>query len=268
MIPMQAQIQDGWAAATLHLKSALLCSDVHLSDDTPALTQAFTAWLSRQAQQTQPEVILILGDLFDAWVGDDVLHAAASPMVKSVMDCLAAIRAQGIAVGLMHGNRDFLLGELFARQCGAQLLQDPCVLAINGGMKIALTHGDALCTQDTDYQQFRQQVRSAVWQREFLSQPLAQRLMVAKQLREKSEIEKGTKSMAIMDVTLADAELLADRLKADLLLHGHTHRPGCSAMPRGKLRWVLSDWEVDAHGAVARGGGLWADAQGVRPVHA
>ena len=266
MTPMQAQIEDGWAAATLHLKSALLCSDVHLSDDIPALTKAFTAWLTDQTQQTQPEVILILGDLFDAWVGDDVLHTAASPMVKSVMDCLSAISARGIRLGLMHGNRDFLLGESFSRQCGAQLLQDPCVLAIDSGMKIALTHGDALCTQDTDYQRFRQQVRSAAWQKEFLSQPLAQRLAVAKSLRAKSEIEKGTKSMAIMDVTLADAELLADRLDADLLLHGHTHRPGCSAMPNGKLRWVLPDWEVDARGAVLRGGGLWADAKGVRPV--
>lgn len=266
MIPMQAQIQDGWAAAKLHLKSALLCSDVHLSDDTPALAQAFTAWLSHQVQQTRPEGVLILGDLFDAWVGDDVFQTDTSPMMKLVMDCLAAISAQGIMLGVMHGNRDFLLGESFAGRCGAQLLHDPCVLAIDGGMKIALTHGDALCTQDTDYQRFRQQVRSASWQKEFLAQPLAQRLMVAKDLRAKSEIEKGTKSMDIMDVTLADAELLADRAKADLLLHGHTHRPGCSAMPNGRLRWVLPDWEVDAHGALIRGGGLWADAKGVRPV--
>lgn len=266
MTPMQAQIQDGWAAATLHLKSALLCSDVHLSDHNPALTQTFTNWLSRQAQQTQPEGLLILGDLFDAWVGDDVLRTAASPMVKSVMDCLAAISAQGILLGLMHGNRDFLLGKFFASQCGAKLLQDPCVLAIDGGMMIALTHGDALCTQDTDYQRFRQQVRDAAWQKEFLAQPLSQRLAVAKSLRANSEIEKGGKSMDIMDVTLADAESLADRLNADLLLHGHTHRPGCSAMPHGKLRWVLPDWEVDAHGALIRGGGLWADAKGVRPV--
>ena len=266
MTPVQAQIQDGWAAATLHLKSALLCSDVHLSDHTPALTQAFTTWLSSQVQQSQPQGVLILGDLFDAWVGDDVLRAAASPMVTSVVDCLAAISARGIRLGLMHGNRDFLLGESFARQCGAQLLQDPCVLAIDGGMKIALTHGDGLCTQDIDYQRFRQQVRSTAWQKEFLSQPLAQRLAVAKSLREKSEIEKGAKSMEIMDVTLADAELLVDRVHADLLLHGHTHRPGCSAMPNGKLRWVLTDWEVDARGAVMRGGGLWVDATGVQPI--
>lgn len=263
---MQTQPQGSGISATLHLKSALLCSDVHLSDDIPALTRAFTAWLSHQAQQAQPEAVLILGDLFDAWVGDDVLHATDHPMVNSVVDCLAAIGKQGITVGLMHGNRDFLLGESFARQCGAQLLQDPCILAIDGGMKIALTHGDQLCTQDIDYQRFRQQVRSAAWQREFLSQPLSQRLMVAKNLREKSEMETGAKSMAVMDVTLTDAELLVERLEADLLLHGHTHRPGCAAMPSGKLRWVLSDWEVDARGAVIRGGGLWTDAQGVRPV--
>lgn len=266
MTAMQAQRQDERAVATLHLKSALLCSDVHLSDNAPELTQGFTAWLSDQAQQARPEAILILGDLFDAWVGDDVLQRADSPTVKSVVDCLAAVSGLGVTVGLMHGNRDFLLGEVFADHCGARLLPDPCVLAISSGMRIALTHGDGLCTQDTGYQQFRQQVRSVAWQQTFLAQPLAQRLLAARQLREKSEIEKGTKSMEIMDVTPTDAELLANRLQADLLLHGHTHRPGCSAMPNGKLRWVLPDWEVNHRGEIIRSGGLWVDANGVRPV--
>ncbi|MBU3724812.1 MAG: UDP-2,3-diacylglucosamine diphosphatase [Burkholderiaceae bacterium] len=251
---------------TLALDSALLCSDIHLSDDRPQLTNAFTAWLSQQAKKAQPDAILILGDLFDAWVGDDATSATDSPMVNSVINCLAAISGRGITVGLMHGNRDFLIGESFARQCDATLLADPSVLAIAGGMRIAITHGDQLCTQDTDYQRFRQQVRSAAWQKEFLSRPLQERLAVAKGLRAQSEIEKGSKSMAIMDVTLSDAELLVDRLQADLLLHGHTHRPGCTSMPNGKLRWVLPDWDVDADGAVIRGGGLWADAEGVRPV--
>lgn len=263
---MQAHRPTQAAVATLHLESALLCSDLHLSDETPQLTQAFVAWLTRAAQQTAPKAVLILGDLFDAWVGDDVLQSATSPTADAVISCLTALGRQGIVVGLMHGNRDFLLGEVFAQACGATMLQDPCTLAIEGGMQIALTHGDQLCTQDTDYQQFRQQVRSAAWQAQFLAQPLAQRLAVAKSLRAKSEIEKGGKSMAIMDVTLTDAELLTDRLGADLLLHGHTHRPGCTAMPHGKLRWVLPDWEVDAAGKMLRGGGLLADAHGVRPV--
>ncbi len=180
-------------------------------------------------------------------------------------ELLSQIAAQGVRVGLMHGNRDFLLGSAFAEQAGAFLMQDPFVLRVRSGMTLALTHGDQLCTADTAYQAFRQQVRQPGWQQQFLAKPLTERLAIATALRNTSESEKSQKPMQIMDVTVTEAALLTDQLNADLLLHGHTHRPGCSPMPNGKLRWVLPDWSA---GEVSppRGGGLWVDAGGVAPV--
>jgi UDP-2,3-diacylglucosamine hydrolase len=168
----------------------------------------------------------------------------------------------------MHGNRDFLIGEQFAKQCNAQLLADPCVLTMSSGATIALTHGDQLCTQDSDYQGFRQQVRAPSWQHDFLAKPLNERLEVAHHLRAQSELEKKTKSMEIMDISPQEAETLAEQLAVDVLLHGHTHRPGVSPMSNGRKRWVLPDWEINASGALHRGGGLLINQNGIEVISA
>jgi UDP-2,3-diacylglucosamine hydrolase len=197
-----------------------------------------------------------------------VLESGQSQCAQTIANLLELQALKGIRIGLMHGNRDFLMGERFARRCKAQWLDDPCVLKMPSGLTVALTHGDHLCTQDLDYQAFRKQVRTAAWQHDFLAQPIAQRLEVANRLRSQSEHEKKIKSMEIMDVTLTEAESLAQRLHADILLHGHTHRPGCSLMSNGKKRWVLPDWEVNASGELCRGGGLLIDSRGVEVINA
>ena len=255
-------------AATWASHSVLLCSDIHLSDANPALTAAFCAWIERSSQQLSPESLLILGDLFDAWVGDDVLTSHQSECATTVANLFELQALKGIRIGLMHGNRDFLMGQQFAHQCNAQLLADPCLLTMSSGATIALTHGDQLCTHDSDYQRFRQQVRAASWQHDFLAKPLHERLEVAHHLRAQSELEKTTKSMEIMDITPQEAETLAEQLATDVLLHGHTHRPGCSLMSNGRQRWVLPDWEVNASGELHRGGGLLINQHGIEVISA
>jgi UDP-2,3-diacylglucosamine hydrolase len=259
------------SAPEIALRSALLCSDTHLSHHRPALTRAFLQWLKQETVNAtrKPGALIILGDLFDAWIGDDLLDCvgeADTACICEVMEALRTIYAQGIAIYIAHGNRDFLIGKKLANQCGAHLLQDPSVLAIENGPRIALTHGDVLCTRDIGYQQLRQTVRNPGWQAEFLAKPLAARIAIAAELRAKSGMEKAGKAEEIMDVTIEEAQILTDRLGADILLHGHTHRPGASLMPNGKVRWVLPDWEVDTGGSLVRGGGLWVDSAGIQPV--
>jgi UDP-2,3-diacylglucosamine hydrolase len=252
---------------SLSCQSALLCSDVHLSDDTPLLADAFLAWLHQRCliDTTRPQWLLILGDLFDAWIGDDLLSADDSNSIGiRISNALAALSQAGIRIGLMHGNRDFLLARDFAGRVHAELLNDPTLLVVEHGPRIALTHGDALCTDDIDYQRFRNQVRTRAWQTAFLAKPLAERNAAARQMRADSTLEKSGKAMAIMDVNEAAANDLIQQMKADMLLHGHTHRPGCSQLSEGRQRWVLPDWQTDTSGSLTRGGGLWVDASGVR----
>jgi len=253
--------QPGGKQGALGTRSALLCSDIHLSNDDRPLTERFLGWLESESARREPESIIILGDCFDAWVGDDVLDSASPTSCEvQLVTCLERLSHRGHGLYLMHGNRDFLLGNQFAKVCAVTLLRDPCVLSIESGLRIVLTHGDQLCTADTDYQALRRQLRSSAWQTEFLGKPLAQRQAIANDLRMQSEQEKSSKSMAIMDITDADAAFLTDQLGADLLLHGHTHRPGHSLMSNGKSRWVLPDWTPP------HSGGLWVDATGIQPV--
>ncbi len=249
----------------LRVRSALLFSDVHLSDNDPALTQALTDWLRQHVINSadKPQALIIAGDLFDVWVGDDWMDSIfpqSGP--ASILNLLAQIGAGGIQIGLIHGNRDFLLADHFCKRIHASLLSDPSLLEIEGGMTVALCHGDRLCTEDHAYQELRRMVRNPQWQKDFLARPLSERLAIAASLREKSESEVAGKSMQIMDVTVHEAASLTDHLCADVLLHGHTHRPGVSIMPNQKLRWVLPDWSATPK----RGGGLWVDAQGIREV--
>lgn len=185
----------------------------------------------------------MLGDLFEYWAGDDAL--AEDTHAQSVVNALQALSHSGTEVGIMHGNRDFLLGQDLARVAGATLLPDPTEITVDG-RRVLLTHGDALCTDDVAYQDFRHQVRDPAWQQAFLAQPLAARRTQIEALRLRSESEKSTKIDAIMDVNDgAVRALLTTHHFPELLIHGHTHRPGEHAVAIGGhhcTRWVLGDW--------------------------
>jgi UDP-2,3-diacylglucosamine hydrolase len=209
-------------------------SDLHLQADEPA---TFDAW-HRYMRETPAGAVLILGDLFEVWVGDD---AAVAPGFAG--DCAAVLQAAAgrLAVFFMHGNRDFLVGDGFLQSCHTTLLSDPTVLSF-AGQRWLLTHGDALCLADTDYMKFREQVRAPAWQREFLAKPLGERQAIARGLRERSE-ERKRSSVQYADVDSTAAGALLDAADAQVLIHGHTHRPADHALG-GRRRIVLSDWDA------------------------
>jgi UDP-2,3-diacylglucosamine hydrolase len=212
-------------------------SDLHLQ---AAESATFEAW-QRYMEQTPADAIFILGDLFEVWVGDD---AAAAPGFAA--ECGEVLSATGrrAAVFFMAGNRDFLVGRPFLQSCGATLLADPSVLVFDG-RRWLLTHGDALCLADTEYMEFRSQVRNAAWQQEFLAKPLAQRQAIARALRQQSEARKRS-GVEYPDIDGPAAQEWLQAAGAQGLIHGHTHRPADHVLgPRG-WRAVLSDWDVAA----------------------
>jgi UDP-2,3-diacylglucosamine hydrolase len=196
----------------------LFVSDVHLDASAPAAVEQFLEFLRTQA--TNAEALYILGDLFEAWVGDDESDADK----KVVCDALRALTAQGVACFVIHGNRDFLLGRTFCDNTGCHLLADP-VIAEFDGERVLLTHGDALCTDDHSYQELRSIVRTAPWQRRFLALPLADREMLANQARAGSRQHTARTIPNIMDVN-PEAVATAYRVaQVHRIIHGHTHRP-------------------------------------------
>ncbi len=211
-------------------------SDLHLQASEPA---TFEAW-RRYMGQTPAHAVFILGDLFEVWPGDD---AAAGP--GFARDCAHVLKAatQARPVFFMHGNRDFLVGPAFMQSCGTTLLSDPTVLGF-AGQRWLLTHGDALCLADTDYLRFREQVRAPQWQSAFLARPLAERREIARSLREQSETHKrSVVEFADVDESAALAWLAA--ADAQVMIHGHTHKPADHLLGTGR-RTVLSDWDADA----------------------
>jgi len=228
--------------------SELFISDLHLSAHEPATVARFLQFLEGPARQAAR--LTILGDLFDYWAGDDDL---ADPFNTRIATALHALADHGVAIDLMVGNRDFLIGKDFAATAGVTLLHDPAVREI-GGIKTLLTHGDTLCTDDADYKQFRAQVRSPDWQTQFLARPLTERKRDIETLRARSETEKRIKPLAIMDV---NDLTVTERLRAhgaDALIHGHTHRQGShihQVDAQTCQRWVLGDWHPH-HGSALR----------------
>jgi len=212
---------------------SLFISDLHLSDDTPAIESGLLAFLAREQAA---DALYILGNLFEAWVGDD----DDAPLAQRIRDALAAYSAAGTALYILRGNRDFLLGEQFASDIGATLLDDYTTIDIAGEPTL-LMHGDLLCTDDTDYLQFRAMVHDPNWQAAALSKPLDERRQLARQLRAMSADAASNKPEDIMDVN-ADA---VDKALADAgvqrLIHGHTHRPARHNMAAGECI-VLGDW--------------------------
>jgi len=228
----------GSLMAPAHWQVVDLISDLHLQSAEPL---TFEAWCQFMAT-TPAQSVLMLGDVWEVWVGDDAV--AHDPFLQQ---CAQVLRqtAQRTHVGFMPGNRDFLVGPSFLSECGVQALADPTVLTL-GEQRIVISHGDALCLGDTDYQVFRQQVRSNAWQSTFLAKPLAERLALARAMRTQSESQKqGNTVYADADATLSQQWLQAAH--ATRLAHGHTHRPADHVLnaANGTLRQVLSDWSLD-----------------------
>jgi UDP-2,3-diacylglucosamine hydrolase len=214
----------------------LLISDLHLDPARPGLTRAFLDFLSNTAAGAS--ALYILGDFFNVWIGDD----DDAPLCAEVSRALKQLSASGTAVYLMHGNRDFLMGDAWAQACGARLILEPHILEQNGA-QFVLAHGDALCTRDTDYMAFRAMVRDPQWQRAFLARPLAERRAFAEQARARSKTMSSNKPDDIMDVTQAEVETLLAASKVATLIHGHTHRPAVHKLQDGRTRIVLGDWD-------------------------
>ena len=235
--------------AAAHWRTVDFISDLHLQAADMATFDAWRCYLD----SSQADALFILGDLFEVWVGDDVLDADAHADFETDCQRLLAAVSTRMALYLMHGNRDFLLGDRFARACHLTLLDDPTVLAFDQ-QRWLLSHGDALCLDDTDYQQFRAIVRSADWRQGFLARPLSERLAVARELRAQSEARKRSGvTYADVDDTMVRHWLQA--AQAQTLIHGHTHRPGdhvlrdkqdFAAEPAPLRRLVLSDWDAQA----------------------
>jgi UDP-2,3-diacylglucosamine hydrolase len=246
--------------ARVALRAPVFISDLHLSTQRPLSLACFHDFLERLAPPAAE--LCILGDLFEFWAGDDTLQGTEpdDALGGAVADALARVAGRGIAIYLMHGNRDVLLGSAFLARSGAQLLADPTVATIHTGgepLSLLLTHGDAYCTLDLPYQAFRRQARDAAFQAGFLAQPLAQRRALIGQARARSEAGKQQMPADIMDVTpgAIDGALRAAGLHH--VLHGHTHRPAHHAFTLDGApahRWVLPDWECEA--TPRRGGGL------------
>lgn len=216
----------------------LFISDTHLHESRPAVTEGFFRFLEERASGA--EALYILGDFFDSWIGDD----DDSALVQDVTARVRALADAGTHLYLMHGNRDFLIGEKFADALGAELLADPTIINLYGRSTL-LMHGDTLCTRDEAYMAFRRQVRSTQWQSEVLSKPLEERRHMAQQLRKQSASMNSNKAQDIMDVTPDEVLRVMRRDRTPLLIHGHTHRPArhpINLEQTSAERIVLGDW--------------------------
>jgi UDP-2,3-diacylglucosamine hydrolase len=218
---------------------ALFISDLHLSEERPGANEQFISFLEDKARDA--DALYILGDFFEYWIGDDDL---GEPFNAVIAGLLRDLTGGGVKLYLMHGNRDFLLGERFCAATGGELLPDPIVLEIEKE-KILLMHGDTLCTADVDYQNWRRTARSPQWQREFLAKSLTERRKAILELREKSKEVIQAKPAEIMDVSDDAVREAFRRHSVRRLIHGHTHRPGKHVVDvdgQKRERWVLPDW--------------------------
>ncbi len=234
---------------------SIFVSDLHLCPTRPAINQTFFEFLRGPAARA--EALYILGDLFEYWAGDD----DDDPFNASVLAALHDLAGTGSKLFLMHGNRDFLIGNCFAADAGATLLPDPTMLDLYG-TRTLLMHGDTLCTDDAGYQEFRAKVRNPEYQLKFLAQPLLKRKQIIAGLRTENMEKKQAKSESIMDVTPATVDAVLREHGYPRLIHGHTHRP---ALHRDVVdghaceRWVLADW-------YAKGGYLRCDRTGCKAI--
>jgi UDP-2,3-diacylglucosamine hydrolase len=236
----------------------LFISDLHLSEAIPRTVAAFDHFVRVTANSA--DSVFILGDLFEYWIGDDML--AADPFATRMASLMRTLSERGIALYIMHGNRDFLLGKRFMKAAGAIWLPDPFVMTAFGA-RIVLAHGDALCTADHKYQTFRRFARNRAAQLLFLVWPFKWRRALAERMRSTSEQGRTKPVSPLYDVTREGVETLFKLSHTTTMIHGHTHRPAHHQEPSG-TRWVLPDWDLD-HGK-RRGGYLRIDAEGIRAL--
>ncbi|SNY96184.1 UDP-2,3-diacylglucosamine diphosphatase [Halomonas sp. hl-4] len=227
----------------------LLIADMHLSDDTPEINQGFYDYLEHTAKGA--DALYILGDLFDAWIGDDLIDTPhpLGAIAREVIQRLHKLSSDGTAIYFIHGNRDFLIGERFITACQATLLPDIEEVELQG-LPAVILHGDSLCTQDDDYMAFRRQSRDPEWQAQILALPLEQRVALASSLRMQSGDANAGKADAIMDVTHSEVVALMESHGVATMIHGHTHRPKVHDLTVEDVpakRFVLGDWD-DQHG--------------------
>lgn len=218
--------------------TALFISDLHLTAGDAETTRRFVEFMEGPARTARE--LYILGDLFEAWIGDDDDDQRLEPIVVA----LRRLTDSGVACALMHGNRDFLIGPRFCAAAGTRLLGDYERIMLDG-QPILLTHGDLLCTDDTRYMTLRSELRSKAWQRDFLAKPLAERRQIASDLRQLSATEIAAKDEYIMDVNQAAVESTMREHDVTLLVHGHTHRPAVHRFDlngRPAARVVLGAW--------------------------
>ena len=225
--------------APLSWRTVDFISDLHLHASEPA---PFEVW-QNYMQTTPADAVFILGDLFEVWVGDDAVGSAHPGFEDACVKVLAQT-GERLPIFFMHGNRDFLIGQDMMALGKTTLLQDPTTLVFNQ-QRWLLSHGDALCLGDVDYMLFRKEVRSPKWQQDFLARPLAERQAIATALRMQSEARKQT-GMVYADVDAACARTWLLAADAEVLIHGHTHKPAAHDLGGGLSRIVLSDWDAAA----------------------
>ena len=231
--------------------AVLFVSDLHLDGERPRSIETFLRFIKNDA--IYAEQLFILGDLFEAWIGDDQNDARFEP----VLEALASLKAYEVPCYVMHGNRDFLLGDAFSQRTGCRLLSDFVTVDIYDKTML-LTHGDLLCTDDVAYMGLRATVRDPDWQRSFLRKPISERVQIAASMRAQSKTETASKPSEIMDVNQRTVEETMRSHGVSYLIHGHTHRPGVHRFDLDEehaTRIVLGDWyeeptilQWDSHG--------------------
>ena len=250
MIPPIAELQapESW-------RTVDFISDLHLHAGEPA---TFNAW-QHYLQSTPADAVFILGDLFDVWIGDDVLGSQSAPNFEDACAQVLGDAARRMAIFFMHGNRDFLVGQGMTAPdlpdlCSFTLLADPCALTFSG-RRWLLSHGDALCLEDLPYMDFRRQVRGAAWQQNFLARPLAERQLIALELRQQSQqqhVQRKQSGAPFIDLDGEATRAWLEAANAPLLIHGHTHQPALHDLGGGLQRIVLSDWDASPKAAHPR----------------
>ena len=217
------------------MSRTLFISDLHLDPARPAVIAALAEFLQ---ENSNCDALYILGDLFEAWVGDD----DDAPLALDIANLFRTFIAAGSPLFLMVGNRDFMLGTAFCEAVGAQLLQDPTVIDLYGTPTL-LMHGDSLCTRDEEYMKFRAMARSPQWQAQMMASSLDDRRALAAQLRTISKDAGSNKAQDIMDVTPEEVDRLMSEARVTRLIHGHTHRPARHQVAEGE-RIVMGDWDA------------------------
>lgn len=216
------------------MSSTLVIADLHLSDERPDITQCFTDFLKQN--EGKHDALYILGDLFEAWIGDDDINEFTSQIATSIK-----LFSRTTPVFFCQGNRDFLLGKTYCERAGMTLLPELYQQNLYGH-SVVFMHGDQLCIDDVDYQKFRKKSRSWWWQKLMLLLPLKKRRQIAADIRQKSKESQAYKSEEIMDVAQREVIRVVEQTQCDWLIHGHTHRPNLHNLSNGSQRMVVGDW--------------------------